>query len=98
MDRAHDVLTTVSHMFEGWTGSALIREELKIFFLSIQVLHFMTNGQVRYFDYFLLLLVRFIFGFCFVVTRTLVTEECGLIISSSSQKWGFSAAVRCNAL
>ena len=42
----HDTLTTVSNLIDTYNGSAIQKESLKVFFLILQVCHYLMAGQV----------------------------------------------------
>ena len=44
----HDTLTTVSNLLDVYNGSAIQKESLKVFFLILQVCHYLMAGQVSY--------------------------------------------------
>ncbi|XP_066590231.1 MAU2 chromatid cohesion factor homolog isoform X2 [Prorops nasuta] len=44
---AHALLTTAGHQVENWQGSLHQKEYLKVFFLVLQVCHYLMAGQVK---------------------------------------------------
>lgn len=51
IDKKHQevqpVLTQAGHLIETWTGAAYQREYLKVYFLVLQVCHYLMAGQVK---------------------------------------------------
>ncbi|XP_050296968.1 MAU2 chromatid cohesion factor homolog [Anthonomus grandis grandis] len=51
IDKKHSdvqpVLTQAGHLIENWTGTAYQREYLKVYFLVLQVCHYLMGGQVK---------------------------------------------------
>lgn len=41
------VLNQAGHLIETWTGAAYQREYLKVYFLVLQVCHYLMGGQVK---------------------------------------------------
>ena len=46
LQEVHQVLTLAGQLVEAWQGSTAQKEALKVFFLVLQVCHYLTAGQV----------------------------------------------------
>lgn len=44
--QVNETLSRAGAMIEQWTGPAVQKESLKVFFLVLQVCHYLTAGQV----------------------------------------------------
>ncbi|XP_054710843.1 MAU2 chromatid cohesion factor homolog [Uloborus diversus] len=47
LQEVHQVLTLAGQLVEAWQGSTAQKEALKVFFLVLQVCHYLTAGQVK---------------------------------------------------
>ncbi|XP_013781785.1 MAU2 chromatid cohesion factor homolog [Limulus polyphemus] len=47
LTEVHQVLTLAGQLVEAWQGSTQQKEALKVFFLVLQVCHYLTAGQVK---------------------------------------------------
>ncbi|GFT75139.1 MAU2 chromatid cohesion factor homolog [Nephila pilipes] len=55
LQEVHQVLTLAGQLVEAWQGSTAQKEALKVFFLVLQVCHYLTAGQVTYFIYLIII-------------------------------------------
>ncbi|UYV72584.1 MAU2 [Cordylochernes scorpioides] len=47
LQEVHQVLSLAGHLVDSWQGSSHQKEALKVFFLVLQVCHYLTAGQVK---------------------------------------------------
>ena len=47
--QVNETLSKAGTLIEQWHGPAVQKESLKVFFLVLQVSHYLTSGQVSYF-------------------------------------------------